>query len=122
MNRTLLQIKTKITDFWKNRSKLQKFLMIGIVALAVILSIVIGIVASSNKMVPLYKDLSAEETGQIKQVLDEKGIPSEVAADGSVIKVPEEKVDGLKVDLAAEGFRKAEASITRSLAKMPVSA
>lgn len=72
MNRNLLQIKTKITDFWKNRSKLQKILLIGIVALAVILSIIIGIVASSNKMVPLYKDLSAEETGQIKQVLDEK--------------------------------------------------
>ena len=106
MNRTLLQIKTKITDFWKNRSKLQKILLIGIVALAVIMSIIIGIVASSNKMVPLYKDLSAEETGQIKQVLDEKGIPSEVAADGSVIKVPEETVDGLKVDLAAEGLPK----------------
>lgn len=51
MNRTLLQIKTKITDFWKNRSKLQRILLIGIVALAVILSIIIGIVASSNKMV-----------------------------------------------------------------------
>ena len=74
MNRNLLQIKTKITDFWKNRSKLQKILLIGIVALAVILSIIIGIVASSNKMVPLYKDLSAEETGQIKQVLDEMEI------------------------------------------------
>ncbi len=39
-------------------------------------------------------------------MLDEKGVPSEVAADGSVIKVPEEKVDGLKVDLAAEGLPK----------------
>ncbi|WP_077736846.1 flagellar basal-body MS-ring/collar protein FliF [Bacillus sonorensis] len=106
MNRTLLQIKTKITDFWKNRSKWQKILMISVFAAAVILSIVIGILASTNKMVPLYKDLSAEEAGQIKQVLDEKGIPSEVASDGSIIKVPEENVDSLKVDLAAEGLPK----------------
>ena len=79
MNRNLLQIKTKITDFWKNRSKLQKILLIGIVALAVILSIIIGIVASSNKMVRSIKICQAEETGQIKQVSDAKGIPSEVA-------------------------------------------
>ncbi|ASB89618.1 flagellar basal-body MS-ring/collar protein FliF [Bacillus sonorensis] len=106
MNRTLLQIKTKITDFWNNRSKLQKILMIGGFAAAIILTIIIAIFASSEKMVPLYKDLSAEEAGQIKKVLDEKGVPTELADNGTVIKVPEEKVDSLKVDLAAEGLPK----------------
>ncbi|NPC92572.1 flagellar M-ring protein FliF [Bacillus sp. WMMC1349] len=106
MNRILTQIKTKVTEFWKNRSKLQKILMISGIVTVVILSIVIGVFASSEKMVPLYKDLTAEETGQIKQVLDEKGIPSEIDTDGSVIKVPEEQVDSLKVDLAAEGLPK----------------
>lgn len=106
MNRTLTQIKTKITDFWNKRSKLQKILMIGGFAAAVILTIIIAIFASSEKMVPLYKDLSAEEAGQIKQVLDEKGVSSELADNGTVIKVPEEQVDSLKVELAAQGLPK----------------
>ncbi len=72
MNRTLMQMKNKTSEFWKNRSKLQKILMISALAAIIIIGIIISVFASSTQMAPLYKDLSAEEAGQIKEELDAK--------------------------------------------------
>ena len=55
-------------------------------------------------MVPLYSNLTPAETGSIKETLDEMGVKSEIADDGTSIKVPEEMVDTLLVELAAEGI------------------
>ncbi|MEC3841116.1 flagellar basal-body MS-ring/collar protein FliF [Bacillus amyloliquefaciens] len=106
MNRTLMQMKTKTSAFWNNRSKTQKILMVSGLAAFIILLIVVIIFTSSEKMVPLYKDLSAEEAGQIKEELDTKKVSSELADGGTVIMVPESQVDSLKVQLAAEGLPK----------------
>nr|MDF9459085.1 flagellar basal-body MS-ring/collar protein FliF [Bacillus pumilus] len=106
MNRTLMQLRTKTVEFWRNRSKLQKILMIGgVVALAIIITVV-SIFASSEKMVPLFKDLSEAEAGQIKQELDGKNVKSELANNGTTILVPEKQADTLKVTLASEGLPK----------------
>ncbi|MCD2476484.1 flagellar M-ring protein FliF, partial [Staphylococcus aureus] len=60
MNRTLMQMKNKTSEFWKNRSKLQKILMVSALAAIIIIGIIISVFASNSKMAPLYKDLSAE--------------------------------------------------------------
>ncbi|MEG7378338.1 flagellar basal-body MS-ring/collar protein FliF [Bacillus subtilis] len=106
MNRTLMQMKNKTSEFWKNRSKLQKILMISALAAIIIIGIIISVFASSSKMAPLYKDLSAEEAGHIKEELDAKKVPNELSNGGTVISVPEDQVDSLKVQLAAEGLPK----------------
>lgn len=80
--------------------------MVSGLAAFIILLIVVIIFTSSEKMVPLYKDLSAEEAGKIKEELDTKKVSSELADGGTVIKVPESQVDSLKVQLAAEGLPK----------------
>ncbi len=103
MNRTLMQIKTKTAAFWNNRSKTQK--IHGKRRRIHYLLIVVIFFTSSEKMVPLYKDLSAEEAGKIKEELDTKKVSSELADGGTVIKVPESQVDSLKVQLA-EGLPK----------------
>lgn len=72
MNRTLMQMKNKTSEFWKNRSKLQKILMVSALAAIIIIGIIISVFASNSKMAPLYKDLSAEEAGQIKKELMQK--------------------------------------------------
>lgn len=64
MNRTLMQMKNKTSEFWKNRSKLQKILMVSALAAIIIIGIIISVFASNSKMAPLYKDLSAEEAGR----------------------------------------------------------
>ncbi|WP_110929412.1 flagellar basal-body MS-ring/collar protein FliF [Bacillus massiliglaciei] len=104
MNEALTSIKTKVTGFWGARSKKQKFLLIGSFLFLLLFIIFLSIWTSKTTMVPLYRDLSATETGSIKENLDSKGIKNEISEDGTSIKVPEEQVDTLKVELAAEGL------------------
>ena len=122
MNRTLMQMKTKTSAFWNNRSKTQKILMVSGLAAFIILLIVVIIFTSSEKMVPLYKDLSAEEAGQIKEELDTKKVSSELADGGTVIMVPESQVDSLKVQQDAEGLPKTGSIDYSFFGKMQASA
>ncbi|PLT34213.1 flagellar basal-body MS-ring/collar protein FliF [Bacillus sp. V5-8f] len=104
MKEVFLNLKNRITGFWGSRSKKQKLLMIGSAILAAIVIAVASVLASQTNMVPLYSNLSPSETGSIKENLDSRGIPSEIADGGKTILVPEESVDTLKVELAAEGI------------------
>ncbi|MEC5188577.1 flagellar M-ring protein FliF [Geobacillus thermodenitrificans] len=91
-------------SFWQERTKKQKWLAIGGIAV-VLFSIGIGVFfATRTEMVPLYSNLTPQEAGQIKATLDGRGVSAEVADGGTTIKVPKEQVDALKVELAAEGI------------------
>ncbi|MCH1623787.1 flagellar basal-body MS-ring/collar protein FliF [Fredinandcohnia quinoae] len=104
MNEKLNQYKNRIVEFWKKRSSLQKGLIIGGPILVILLLTLTVVITSKQNLVPLYTNLSVQETGQIKATLDSKGIKSEIADNGKTIKVPEEMVQTLMVDLAAEGI------------------
>ncbi|MFD6442463.1 flagellar M-ring protein FliF, partial [Peribacillus sp. NPDC060186] len=104
MNDVLVSLKDKITAFWTSRSKKQKVLMISATALIIIVIMVVSILASRTTLVPLYSNLTPSETGRIKENLDSQGIKNEISDNGKTIKVPEERLDTLKVELAAEGI------------------
>lgn len=95
--------------------KITKILMIGGVAALAIIITVVSIFASSEKMVPLFRDLSEAEAGQIKQELDGKNVKSELANNGTTILVPEKQADSLKVTLASEGLLRQATLIIPSL-------
>src|SRR5699024_62989 len=101
----LVQYKNKGVQFWDKQNGKTKGIMIGTVVV-VILLIIFFAIQSRPQFVPLYKNLSASETGQIKQNLDSESIPSKISNDGTTINVPKDKVDALKVKLAAEGIPK----------------
>ncbi|MEC2053801.1 flagellar M-ring protein FliF [Peribacillus psychrosaccharolyticus] len=104
MNDALTNIKNKANAFWEGKNKKQKFWFLGI-SLILILGIIVAFTLSNRtNLVPLYSDLTPSETGGIKENLDGRGIESEVADNGTTIMVPEESVDTLKVELAAEGI------------------
>ncbi|MRX70591.1 flagellar basal body M-ring protein FliF [Bacillus lacus] len=104
MNQKLIELKNKTSHFWSERPPVQKGLIGGGVLLLFILIAGISIAVSNTKFVPLYKNLSVQETGQIKETLDSKGIKSEITDNGTTIRVPEELTDSLKVELAAQGI------------------
>jgi flagellar M-ring protein FliF len=95
-----------IKEYWQSRSKKQKTLLLGSILLLFGLIAAGVLLASRTTMVPLYSNLSPSETGAIKENLDGRGISSEISDGGTTINVPEEMVDTLKVELAAEGIPK----------------
>lgn len=95
---------SKIREYWDGRSKKQKIGIVGTTVGIIAVITVISIFFTRTTMVPLYSDLSPSETGSIKESLDERGIKSEIADGGTTIKVPQEQVDTLKVELAAQGI------------------
>ncbi len=104
MNERLVPYKEKLLEYWSAKSKSQKGLLVGAVVIVLILLIFLIAIMTSKNHVPLYTNLSIHETGQIKERLDAMGVSSELTNDGTTILVPEQLVDNLKVELAAEGI------------------
>lgn len=106
MKENLLKWKESLTGAWKERSKKQQTIYIGIAAsiLIFIIVILIYIFSTNEKFVPLYSNLSIQETSQIKEELDTRGIAYDLQDGGTTITVPEEQVDTLLVDLAGQGL------------------
>src|SRR5699024_2992910 len=59
---------------------------------------------TKTKYVPLYSNLSVQETSQIKTELDSRGVTYKLEDSGSTITVSEDEADSLLVDLAGEGI------------------
>ncbi|MFC9538352.1 flagellar basal-body MS-ring/collar protein FliF [Lysinibacillus sp. NPDC056959] len=106
MNERLTKIKNDTSQFWTSRSKKQKIVMIGSVIGVLALAAVITLFATKITYVPLYKDLSTREIGEVKEELDTKGVKYEIEPGGTTISVPEDQVDSLLVQLASDGFPK----------------
>lgn len=104
MNERLTKIKNDTSQFWTSRSKKQKIVMIGSVVVVIAIAAIVTFFASKTTYVPLYKDLSTREIGQVKEALDSQGVTYQIAPGGTSILVPEEQVDSLLVQLASEGY------------------
>ncbi len=85
-------------------AKWQKGVLFGGLGFIIILLLVISFLSTSDKLVPLYNELSLQEVGQIKEELDARSIPYELTEAGTTIEVPEEQAESLLVDLAAQGI------------------
>ncbi|WP_458413904.1 flagellar basal-body MS-ring/collar protein FliF [Schinkia sp. CFF1] len=104
MNEKLINFKNKIINLWNAKTKKQKIMLGGSAVSIIVLIVLVSIFASRPNLVPLYSNLSPEETGQIKATLDSKGIQSEITDGGTSIKVPKDLVESLTVELAAQGI------------------
>ncbi|WP_428908666.1 flagellar basal-body MS-ring/collar protein FliF [Niallia sp. Krafla_26] len=104
MNESLQKFINPLKEYWLNRSKKQRIIMISTIVLILLVAGLITFSMTKTNLVPLYSNLTPSETGSIKESLDSRGIKSEIADGGTTIKVPEELADTLKVELAAEGL------------------
>lgn len=104
MKDSLMKSLSYIKEYWLKKSKKQKILLAVSFLIALIFISSITYIFTRTEMVPLYTNLKPSETGSIKENLDSKGIKSEIAHEGTMIKVPKENVESLMVELAAEGI------------------
>jgi flagellar M-ring protein FliF len=106
MNEKLKQVTKQITERFKARSNKQKGIILGGIFLFIAAAVFLSITLSKPKMVPLYSNLSPQEAGQIQESLNTQGVKNEILDGGKTILVPEEQVNNLQVELAAEGLPK----------------
>lgn len=106
MKERLQKALEKIKNNWREKTKRQKSVLIGSIILFITIISVLIYFTTRTTMVPLYSDLTPAETGSIKEALDEKGVKSEIADNGTTIKVPKDSADSLLVELASEGIPK----------------
>ncbi len=104
MKEKVMDFINKLKDFWQGKNRRQKIILLSSIAAVIIVLSALIFFTARTTMVPLYTDLTPAETGRIKEVLDEKGIQSEISDNGTTIKVPQEHVDTLLVELAAQGI------------------
>ncbi|WP_060703989.1 flagellar basal-body MS-ring/collar protein FliF [Shouchella miscanthi] len=104
MNEKVTNIANKAKLQWNERTKIQKVLLVASVFVLMLLIAALIALSFRTNYAPLYSNLSLAEAGQIQEVLESRGVTTEVANDGTTILVPEREVDRLKVDLAAEGL------------------
>lgn len=106
MNAKMKEIIQKGQTVWKERTMKQRALILGGVVTLIVAIVAVFILSSQVKYVPLYTGQTAESIGQIKAVLDEKGVPIKISSDGTSISVPEEQASDLLVELAEQGYPK----------------
>ncbi|MDQ0412509.1 flagellar basal-body MS-ring/collar protein FliF [Mesobacillus stamsii] len=106
MKETVQKYIHTMKDFWLGRTRKQKISILASIFFVFAVAGLTAIFSTKPSLVPLYSNLTPAETGTIKQSLDARGIKSEITDDGKTIMVPEESVDTLKVELAAEGIPK----------------
>jgi len=104
MKEKIIAFNDKAKSFWHNRSKSQRGIFIGSIAILVLLVVTIILFVSNPSFTPLYNKLSVQEVSQIKDELEARNIPYKIKDGGTTIEVPEEKVSGLLVDLAGQGI------------------
>ena len=104
MNERLTKIKTDSKSFWTSRTRKQKGVIFGGIALVIALASFITYFSTRTPMVPIFTDLSVTEVAQIKEILDAQGTSYELEPGGTNILVPEDQVDALTLSLVSQGF------------------
>src|SRR5699024_8643871 len=102
MKENMMKFIEPIHTFWTKRTKVQKGVFIGSFTIVLMLMIGVSLITLNSKFVPLYSNLSLQEASQVKGELEVRGIPYEIENGGTTIKVPEEKIDTVIVDLAGQ--------------------
>jgi flagellar M-ring protein FliF len=86
-----------------NRFSTSQKVLIGSVVLLIIVVIIIILAATSTYGV-LYSNLSTRDSGLIIERLKDRKAPYRLSAGGSVIKVPDDQVAELRIEMAAAGL------------------
>ena len=105
MGEAIQQIKSQLDEYWQSidNDKKKKIIIIGIMALLSI--IILTVLLTRTRYEVLYRNLSLEDMGEVKNKLDELGIDYKIANDDpTTILVPKDMKNIAKIELASEGL------------------
>src|SRR5690606_6973692 len=102
-----METEAKITEFKQRLRVVQPWqwalVAFGIVAIAALIVVMVN-QRQRTEYAVLFSQLSPADAGAIVSLLEEQGIPFELAASGTQISVPATDVHRLRLQLAADGL------------------
>ena len=103
--RGLAEAPHQIAEYVRGMSRKNKILTVVAIAAILIISITVTALLNRVQYTALYSGLSAEEAGEILNVLKDDGVDAKMKGTSTVL-VPEKDADDLRVSLAAKGYPK----------------
>ncbi len=92
-----------LSEFFKSLDTTRKLVVLGVIGAIVVALVLVFGWASQTKYKSLYTNLNKEDSTQIARLLETKKISYQLSEDGSDIKIPEDQVDILRLELAKSG-------------------
>lgn len=94
----------KLTDAWKNINRMQRIMIIAVLAMAVVVIVVVVTTYSKEEYSVLYSNLSQAEAAEIYTALQEEEVDVRATGDGTTILVPKGSAEDIKLTLSAKGI------------------
>ena len=94
----------QLTDFWAGLPTPKRIALVFFTTVVLLGVSLLSVLGSREHYATLYSELSTEDASQIVEKLKTAQVPYQLEANGTVIQVPEDKVAGLRLELAAGGL------------------
>jgi len=94
----------QLTDFWAALPTPKRIALVFFTSAALVGLILLSVLTSREHFAYLYTELSTEDAAQIVEKLKTAQVPYQIENGGTAIQVPEEKIPGLRLELAAGGL------------------
>jgi flagellar M-ring protein FliF len=95
---------SNIREFFRKIPFQQKlYLIFGAIFVLLVVLIIVNVVSAVNYSV-LYSNLTQRDSGKIIEKLRDKKVPYKLSSGGNIIRVPDERVAELRIELASEGL------------------
>lgn len=94
----------QLQGFWAGLPTAKRIALVFFTVAALVGVSLISVLGSREHYSTLYSELSTEDAAQIVEKLKTAQVPYQIEANGSTIAVPEEKVAGLRLELASSGL------------------
>ena len=94
----------QLTDFWASLPTPKRIALVFFTTAVLVGVTLLSVLGSREHYSTLYTELSTEDAAQIVEKLKTAQVPYQLSANGTAIQVPEDKVAGLRLELAAGGL------------------
>ena len=94
----------QLTDFWASLPTPKRIALVTVVTAVLIGVMAISVLSSRETYGTLYSELATEDAAAIVEKLKTAQVPYRIEGGGTMIQVPEERIPGLRLELASAGL------------------
>jgi flagellar M-ring protein FliF len=104
VNERLAQVREKLSAFWNQYSKTQKWILASTAGLLIVIIVILTMIFTKTEYEVAFQNLDSTDSASVMQYLDGSGIPYKLSGDGTTISVPSASAAKVKVDVGSQGL------------------